>query len=325
LNPASIDATTLPNNMKIVDVNGEKLIKIELGSEDAVINYPAYFVEKPRISFTGFYDPGTSGVSAENVMATITLSNGSTITSSIFSVGEQLTEIQNNLYMSCNELYDKVELNFRDIRNGESLHGGNFYMGNVKAEWVLPNELSCSPEYAKIDTILYTKKPIEIDGSKDFGYSKDFIVNNINYGQVEGIAAGADMKIIYNDDSYAKCNALWDSKFLYFFIDVNDNDLIENADYSGVRSADGIELYMQAYFRVFDLEEYYQNLKFTFPLGMDSPAYEGHGMPFDFGNTDSTNINFVTIENENGYTLEMAIPWISILKPNDRQVIPDHF
>ncbi len=119
------------------------------------------------------------------------------------------------------------------------------------------------------------------------------------------------------EDSSAKVNASWDNKNLYLAINVKD-DKLDPAKDNALYNGDCVELFFDidiaSNMNRFTAEDY--QLTFA-PNNKFIPIKHGGGLNFD-----ANSVKLKSSKNNDGYTLDIEIPWSSLKSANGESFVP---
>ncbi len=319
MDPATLDVSTLPDGMEVVDLNGEKVLKVTLDGWNTTLPIPAFDMGKNNtMTFKASYDPGTSGIDNANGQLFVQAMGES---GALWAVTENpapsdLTELSGDA--KSGSTVTGLQLAVQETSgNWDAVIGGIMYLGKVTVSY----EEAQLADPPATTTLAFSSiaKDIDIDGLYDDAYDAS-PVNVVDRVAVNDL--GGD---ISKDDSYGEWMAVGDLDNFYFYIEINDDDMID-MDPSSTQPwmNDGIELFMDIQDRRYvggarisgEQHQFRINLGTKSPLHGDAGDGVTNGMDAFFGDNDTTDIEYAIVKGSLSYTIEARIPWATWFRTN---------
>src|SRR3989339_500914 len=322
--PATVDVSTLPEGMEIVEEGGVKLLKAKVNGWNTNLTIPSFETGKNnKMTVSMKYDAGTSGVAAANCQAFVQPTGGGTglFAATINPAPTTLTEV--TVDAKPNVTVTGVQIAAQQNSGSwDAVTDAYVYVSKITVSYY-ELQPAVAPNTADVN---FTELELEIDGLYDdaFDASTINLLNRVANGTVSGVAAAANATVSAdNADNYGEWMAVWDIKNLYLFFDVVDNDPVALGGSTTPWMNDGIELFADIQNRRYMGQARIsgEQHQFRFNVGTDGPAHgndatgaNAFGMDGFFGINDTTNIKFAVIEGTSNYSIEIAIPWATLFR-----------
>jgi hypothetical protein len=323
--PATVDVSTLPEGMEIVEEGGVKLLKVKVSGWNSSLTLPNFEVGKNnKMKVSMKYDAGTSGVDASTVQSFVKALDGTdpgACTAVINPAPTTLTEVEVDI--KSNVTVTGIQIAAQQTSGTwPAISDAFVYVSKITVSYY-ELQPAVAPNTADIN---FTELALDIDGLYDdaFDASTINVLNRVANGTVAGVAAAANATVSAdNTDNYGEWMAVWDLKNLYLFFDVVDNDPVALGGSTTPWMNDGIELFADIQNRRYMGQARIsgEQHQFRFNVGTDGPAHgndatgaNAFGMDGFFGINDTTNIKFAVIEGTSNYSIEIAIPWATLFR-----------
>jgi len=316
--PASVDVSTLPADMEIVEEGGEKLLKVKLNGWNTTLPINIFEVgNNNKWSFKAKYDAGESSVG--NANAQIFIQAIGEAGSAVFSASVNPAPAD----LSVIEADAKMETVVASLQIAAQENSGDWPA--VVGGYIYLSKITVSFEEAQ---------PAPVPNSTVVAYSdlaKDITVDGLYddaYGEVENVVNRVAVNETGSDITETNSNGVWlavaDLDNFYFYIEVSDNDPIALGESTSPWMNDGIELFMDIQDRRYiggsriSGEQHQMRINY----GTEGPAHGdgGDGVSFGMeafhGDNDTTNIEFAIISSSEGYVIEARIPWATWYRTN---------
>ncbi len=312
--PSTVDLTTLPKGMQIVEADGKKYLKVITGKSISVLPIKRFNTRhKNNVKTKIKYSQGSSGCSVSNAH----------VVTNLFISPNKLTEHFSDVINSVDKFTDIDSLYFMitALKKRNGIENAEIYIDKIIAYESYNPGGYYMPYAIKTVDINYCTGQIVTDAVPEDVYGQLQPVNNVAYGIVDSIYAGPGVTVKPNSDSYASWSAVWDEHVVNIFVDVTDSDVVElYQNTTGIRPVDAVELFIDHLPNYGALIGNSGVRKFTFCAGQASPATGGNGMPLFYGDNDNTNINFVYKKTSKGYVFEIAIPIVGFYRTPENTV-----
>ncbi|MCK9206052.1 MAG: T9SS type A sorting domain-containing protein [Salinivirgaceae bacterium] len=327
--PATVDVSTLPEGMEIVEEDGTKLLKVKVNGWNSNLAIPAFEMGKNnKMTVSMKYDPGTSGVAATDVKAFVQPTGGGVglFAAIIDPAPTALTEI---------EVDAKPNVTATGLQIAAQENSGNYnaitdayvYVSKITVSYyeLVPVDPTNTADIVYIGDKGYDE--IVIDGLYEDAYEESAINNvaRVALGTVNGVAAAAGAVVTENNDNFGLWQAVWDLNYFYFWFEATDNTIVDLGESTQPWNNDGIEIFFDIQDRRYegasriDGEQHQVrfNVGTTGPAhGNDETGANALGMPGFFNINDTTNIPFAVAKGSNGYIIEVAVPWATFFRTN---------
>ncbi|HAN00571.1 MAG TPA: hypothetical protein DCQ26_18405 [Marinilabiliales bacterium] len=322
--PATVDVSTLPEGMEIVEEGGVKLLKAKVNGWNTNLTIPSFETGKNnKMTVSMKYDAGTSGVAAANCQAFVQPTGGGTglFAATINPAPTTLTEVTVDAKPNVTVTGLQIAAQ-QNSGSWDAVTDAYVYVSKITVSYY-ELQPAVAPNTADVN---FTELELEIDGLYDdaFDASTINLLNRVANGTVSGVAAAANATVSAdNADNYGEWMAVWDIKNLYLFFDVVDNDPVALGGSTTPWMNDGIELFADIQNRRYMGQARIsgEQHQFRFNVGTDGPAHgndatgaNAFGMDGFFGINDTTNIKFAVIEGTSNYSIEIAIPWATLFR-----------
>jgi len=235
--PASVDVSTLPEGMEIVDEGGVKLLKVKVNAWSSNLPITPFEVgENNKMTVKTKYEAGTSGVEGANAQCFIqpTGEGGVSFSATINPAPADLTEIISDT--KPNTTVNNLQIAAQQTSgNWDALVDAYVYVSKITVSFaeaqpaVAPNTTSVA--------FSADAAAIIIDGLYDDAYGE---VANV----VDRVASNETGGDISETNSWGEWLAVADLENFYFYININDNDPIALGSSTTPWMNDGIELFM---------------------------------------------------------------------------------
>ncbi len=304
--PATYDESNLQDNMEIVVIGIDTLLKITTDNwtNFLTLDSTIHFGEDNNITFKIMIDPGTSGLSSEELHFYLGGFYPEYVykENEIFTGGDSaynvLTEV--NITVPEGKSLNVLQFAVQETENWSAVNGAIYYIGKITSNKIVypyvfpPTTLNVHPTNGS---------NVTLDGLmlEDAWASSDleFVSNPISF--VEGYPAS-------NADNSAGWYALYDSENLYLYIDITDDVIVPMSDPEASSAQpwmnDGFELFFDVKDRRFD---------------GDRISSEQHQLRFNVDRTsadmDALGVYTATwnqVKSSDSYQFELAIPWAGI-------------
>ncbi|MFA6401397.1 MAG: sugar-binding protein [Salinivirgaceae bacterium] len=323
--PATIDVSTLPDGMEVIEIGGVTMLKVTVDGWNTNLPIAPFETGKyNKVKMELAYGQGTSTVAPvdANVFVQAMVNGSSSFSGGLQKPTDELTVINSDA--KPNVTVDGLQIAVQDMANGwNAVVGAEVYIGKIVVwyyELVLADPLNTA-------NVNYTNLAVEIDGLYDDAFEASTVnkVNRVALGTVNGVAAAANAEVTSNNDSYGELLMVADMENLYIYLDVTDDDPLDLGTSTQPWMNDGVELFMDVQDRRYlgsarISGEQHQS---RFNVGTEGPAHGNDatganalGMDGFFGINDTTNINFAIIKGSLGFSVEIAVPWVTYFRTN---------
>ncbi len=323
--PATVDANTLPDGMQIEEYDGVTVLKVKVDGWNTSLPIAPFETgknNKVHMQLAYGQNIATTAPADARVFVQAMAAGAGSFSAELKPGTDVITTCNGDA--KPNVTIDGLQVAVQDMANGwAAITDAYVYIGKITVSYY---ELqNATPLNTAV--VNFTSLPVEVDGLYDDAFDASLVnkVNRIALGTVNGVDAAANAEVTANNDNYGELLMVADMDNLYIYLDVTDNDPLDLGTSTQPWMNDGVELFMDLKDRRYlgSSRIAGEQHQCRFNVGTEGPAHGNDetganalGMDGFFGINDTTNIQFAIIKGSLGYSVEIAVPWVTYFRTN---------